>query len=51
MVTQPCTTTHHGVTPEERARRGISDSMLRLSVGLEDADDLVGDLNQALAAD
>ena len=49
LVTQPCTTTHHGLTPEERARRGISDSMLRLSVGLEDADDLIADLEQALA--
>lgn len=49
LVTQPCTTTHHGLTPEERARRGISDAMLRLSVGLEDAGDLIADLQQALA--
>jgi cystathionine gamma-synthase len=49
LVTQPCTTTHHGLSAEERARRGISDSMLRLSVGLEDVDDLIADLNQALA--
>lgn len=48
LVTQPCTTTHHGLTPEERARRGISDAMLRLSVGLEDAGDLIADLRQAL---
>ena len=48
LVTQPCTTTHHGLPPEERARRGISDAMLRLSVGLEDAADLIADLNQAL---
>lgn len=48
LVTQPCTTTHHGLTPEERARRGISDAMLRLSVGLEDAGDLIADLDQAL---
>ncbi len=48
LVTQPCTTTHHGLTPEERARRGIADTMLRLSVGLEDADDLIADLFQAL---
>jgi cystathionine beta-lyase/cystathionine gamma-synthase len=48
LVTQPCTTTHHGLTPEERTRRGISDAMLRLSVGLEDADDLIADLEQAL---
>lgn len=50
LVTQPCTTTHHGLTPEERARRGISDAMLRLSIGLEDAEDLIADLEQALRA-
>lgn len=49
LVTQPCTTTQHGLSPEERARRGISDAMLRLSVGLEDARDLIADLEQALA--
>lgn len=48
LVTQPCTTTHHGLTSDERARRGISDAMLRLSIGLEDADDLLADLDQAL---
>lgn len=48
LVTQPCTTTHHGLTAEERARRGISDAMLRLSIGLEDAADLIADLQQAL---
>ncbi len=48
LVTQPCTTTHHGLTPEERTRRGISDAMLRLSVGLEDPEDLIADLEQAL---
>ncbi|MFP5383399.1 MAG: trans-sulfuration enzyme family protein [Gammaproteobacteria bacterium] len=48
LVTQPCTTTHHGIAPEERARRGITDAMLRLSVGLEDAADLIADLDQAL---
>ncbi|MCB1676191.1 MAG: aminotransferase class I/II-fold pyridoxal phosphate-dependent enzyme [Halioglobus sp.] len=48
LVTQPCTTTHHGLTPQERSRRGISDAMLRLSVGLEDVEDLIADLEQAL---
>lgn len=48
LVTQPTTTTHHGLSPEERARRGISEGMLRLSVGLEDAADLIADLDQAL---
>lgn len=51
LVTQPCTTTHHGLSPEERARRGISDSLLRLSIGLEDAADLIADLRQALATE
>lgn len=49
LVTQPCTTTHHGLAPEERARRGISDALLRLSIGLEDPEDLIADLHQALA--
>ena len=50
LMTQPITTTHHGLTPEERARRGIADSMVRLSCGLEDVEDLWSDLDQALAA-
>lgn len=48
LATQPVTTTHHGLSEEERERRGISGSMIRLSVGLEDADDLIADLEQAL---
>jgi cystathionine gamma-synthase len=48
LATQPVTTTHHGLSTEERARRGITDSMIRLSIGLEDADDLIADLTQAL---
>ncbi len=48
LVTQPITTTHHGMDPAERARRGIVDGMVRLSIGLEDAEDLVADLDQAL---
>jgi cystathionine gamma-synthase/methionine-gamma-lyase len=48
LVTQPITTTHHGLDPLERAKRGITDGMIRLSVGLEDAVDLIADLAQAL---
>jgi cystathionine gamma-synthase/methionine-gamma-lyase len=48
LVTQPITTTHHGMEPDERARRGIVDGMVRLSCGLEDAQDLIADLKQAL---
>ncbi|MER5624379.1 PLP-dependent transferase [Streptosporangium sp. NPDC002544] len=50
LITQPITTTHHGLDTTERVRRGIADSMIRLSVGLEDADDLIADLAQALDA-
>ena len=48
IITHPATT-HQRLTPEARARMGISDGMLRLSVGLEDAEDLIDDLRQALA--
>ena len=48
LATQPVTTTHHGLDPMERARRGITDSLIRLSIGLEDAQDLIDDLDQAL---
>lgn len=48
LATMPVTTTHHGLTPEERARRGILDNMIRLSIGLEDAADLIHDLVRAL---
>ena len=48
LVTMPVTTTHHGLSVEERARRGITDTMIRLSIGLEDAADLIADLEHAL---
>ena len=48
IITHPATTTHQRLTPDARARMGISDGMLRLSVGLEDVDDLIDDLRQAL---
>ena len=48
LVTQPVTTTHHGLTTEERTRRGIVDGLVRLSIGLEDEADLIADLRQAL---
>jgi O-succinylhomoserine sulfhydrylase len=47
LVSHPATTTHQRFTPEVRAAMGIGDNMLRLSVGLEDAADLMGDLDQA----
>lgn len=48
LVTQPITTTHHGMDPVERKRRGILDGMVRLSIGLEDSEDLIEDLRKAL---
>jgi O-succinylhomoserine sulfhydrylase len=50
LITHPATTTHQRLSAEARSALGISDAMLRLSVGLEDADDLCEDLAQALAA-
>ncbi|TBX24529.1 O-succinylhomoserine sulfhydrylase [Roseovarius sp. JS7-11] len=50
IITHPATTTHQRLTPEQRAALGISDGLLRLSVGLEDPSDLIADLEQALAA-
>lgn len=49
LATQPITTTHHDLSAEDRRRRGITDTMVRLSVGLEDPRDLLRDLEQALA--
>ncbi|HYZ63945.1 MAG TPA: O-succinylhomoserine sulfhydrylase [Acetobacteraceae bacterium] len=49
LATHPATTTHMRIGAEERARLGISDGVIRLSVGLEDPADLVDDLTQALA--
>jgi O-succinylhomoserine sulfhydrylase len=48
LVTHPATTTHQRLTPEERAKLGIFDNSVRLSVGLEDPEDLAADLEQAL---
>jgi len=48
LVSQPCATSHYGISKQERERRGITGGMLRLSVGLEDAKDLIADLEQAL---
>ncbi|MSO55264.1 MAG: O-succinylhomoserine sulfhydrylase [Rhodospirillales bacterium] len=48
LTTHPATTTHQRLTPDERAKMGISDGMVRLSVGLEDPADIIDDLDQAL---
>jgi O-succinylhomoserine sulfhydrylase len=48
LVTHPATTTHRRLTAEARAAAGITDGVVRISIGLEDVDDLLDDLDQAL---
>jgi O-succinylhomoserine sulfhydrylase len=48
LITHPATTTHQRLSPEERAQMGISDGLVRLSVGLEDPEDLKEDIDRAL---
>jgi cystathionine beta-lyase/cystathionine gamma-synthase len=50
LVTRPATTSHAGLSAEERAKRGISDGLVRMSVGLEATEDLVEDIGRALDA-
>lgn len=49
MVDHPAIMTHSSVAPEARAELGISDDLIRLSVGIEDVDDLIADLDQAMS--
>ncbi|MGB0914646.1 MAG: cystathionine gamma-synthase [Crocinitomicaceae bacterium] len=48
LIGHPATMTHGSIPKEEREKIGVVDSLIRLSVGIEDADDLIDDLNQAL---
>jgi cystathionine gamma-lyase len=48
LMCHPATMTHASIPPEERARIGITDALIRLSVGVEDGDDLLEDLAQAI---
>jgi O-succinylhomoserine sulfhydrylase len=50
LITHPATTTHQRLSPEARAGLGVTEGMMRLSVGLEDPEDICEDLAQALAA-
>jgi O-acetylhomoserine (thiol)-lyase len=50
LIIHPASTTHSQLTPEQRALAGAGDDVVRLSIGLEDADDIIADLEQALAA-
>ncbi len=50
LISHPATMTHASVPPEERARLGITDGLVRISVGIEDVEDLIADLEQAFRA-
>jgi cystathionine beta-lyase/cystathionine gamma-synthase len=48
LINHPASMTHASIPREERIKNGLTDSLIRLSVGVEDADDLIDDLNQAI---
>jgi methionine-gamma-lyase len=50
LVCHPASTTHSGIPPEVRARIGVSEGLIRFSIGIEHADDLIADLVQAFPA-
>jgi cystathionine beta-lyase/cystathionine gamma-synthase len=50
LITRPSTTSHSGISPDERTRLGIKDALVRLSVGLEDISDLKDDFREAFDA-
>lgn len=50
IVTHPASTTHSKLTPDQRSQSGITDGMVRISVGLEHVEDIIADLDQALDA-
>jgi cystathionine beta-lyase/cystathionine gamma-synthase len=47
LISHPATMTHASVPPDERTRLGISESLVRISVGIEDVEDLIADLESA----
>jgi cystathionine beta-lyase/cystathionine gamma-synthase len=49
LITRPATTSHSGMTPEERSRAGIAEGLIRFSVGLEATEDLIEDFTRSLA--
>ncbi|MGI9049685.1 MAG: cystathionine gamma-synthase [Rubrobacteraceae bacterium] len=50
LITHPATMTHAAIPREQREARGVTDGLMRLSVGIEDAEDLVADLEQAISS-
>jgi cystathionine beta-lyase/cystathionine gamma-synthase len=49
LISHPATMTHASVDLEKRERLGITDGLVRISVGIEDTDDIIADIDQALA--
>jgi cystathionine beta-lyase/cystathionine gamma-synthase len=49
LISHPATMTHAALSPEERQRVGVTDGLVRISVGIEDVEDIIDDLKQALA--
>jgi len=50
LITRPATTSHAGISPEDRLKLGITDSLIRVSVGIESTEELIDDFEQALRA-
>ncbi|MBY6268329.1 MAG: hypothetical protein CW344_08620 [Parageobacillus thermoglucosidasius] len=50
LVIPPATTTHSRLLPEEQLQAGVTPEQIRLSIGLEDVDDIIADIEQALSA-
>jgi cystathionine beta-lyase/cystathionine gamma-synthase len=50
LITRPATTSHAGLSPEDREKLGVSDSLIRVSVGIEATEDIIEDFEQALKA-
>ena len=49
LVQHPASMTHSGMSPEARATAGITDGLVRISVGIEDVDEIIADLDQGMA--
>jgi O-acetylhomoserine (thiol)-lyase len=50
LIIHPASTTHQQLTPEEQLSTGVTDDFVRLSIGLENVEDIIADLDQALNA-
>jgi len=48
LINHPATMTHASIPREERLKNGLTDSLIRLSIGIEDAEDLIADLKKAI---